>query len=42
MGQEKNIITYIVGNGFDIGILSKLEKAYKTSYQEFYDYLTFF
>lgn len=42
MGQEKNIITYIVGNGFDIGILSKLGKKYKTSYQEFYDYLTFF
>ena len=42
MEHNKKIITYVVGNGFDIGVLTKLGKDYKTSYQEFYDYLTYF
>lgn len=34
--------TFIIGNGFDIGVLTALKETHKTSYIEFYNYLEFF
>lgn len=42
MADKKHTVTFIIGNGFDINILSKLQKSYSTTYKEFFNYLTFF
>lgn len=39
-GNKLNI-TFIIGNGFDIGILKALDEKHTTTYKEFYDYLQF-
>lgn len=42
MADKTHTVTFIIGNGFDINILSKLQKSYSTTYKEFFNYLTFF
>lgn len=42
MAYKTHTVTFIIGNGFDINILSKLQKSYSTTYKEFFNYLTFF
>ena len=39
--MEKNIqtVTFLIGNGFDIGALSALKSEYLTTYSQFYKYL---
>lgn len=40
--KTKHTVSFIIGNGFDIGVLYALEKEFLTSYKEFYDYLSYF
>lgn len=44
MDEKKDVSTimFLIGNGFDIGILTALGKEHKTTYREFYDYLSYF
>lgn len=42
MVYNTHTVTFIIGNGFDINILSKLQKSYSTTYKEFFNYLTYF
>lgn len=42
MKNENVVITYIIGNGFDMAVLEALGQEYSTSYEEFYNYLSFF
>lgn len=42
LDKKKLNATFIVGNGFDIGILNALKNPHQTSYAEFYNYLEFF
>ena len=41
INMEKNIqtVTFLIGNGFDIGALSALKSEYLTTYSQFYKYL---
>lgn len=40
--KAKHTVSFIIGNGFDIGVLCALEKEFLTSYKEFYAYLSYF
>ena len=40
--EDTSTVMFLIGNGFDIGILTALGKKHKTTYNEFYDYLSYF
>lgn len=43
MGNFNNLnISFLIGNGFDIGILRALKKNHTTTYVEFYNYLKYY
>ena len=35
-------ISFLIGNGFDIGMLKALGYEHSTTYSEFYNYLTYY
>lgn len=40
--EDASTVMFLIGNGFDIGMLAALGKKHKTTYNEFYDYLSYF
>ncbi|MDR2976290.1 MAG: bacteriophage abortive infection AbiH family protein [Streptococcaceae bacterium] len=40
--NKKLNISFLIGNGFDIGILKSIGKKHTTTYKEFYDYLSYY
>ncbi|WP_339013829.1 AbiH family protein [Lactococcus garvieae] len=40
--EDASTVMFLIGNGFDIGMLTALGKNHKTTYKEFYDYLSYF
>lgn len=43
VGKKDSLtVMFLIGNGFDMGVLDALDKEYKTTYKEFYDYLSYF